>query len=285
VVRAADRYGATVMFGSPGLLDTLSRSGLRMPTVRLVMSAGAPVPRRVQRRTLAMLPDGAQVFTPYGATEALPVASIGSDELLALPEDGICVGRPVPGVDVALIRVTDEPIAAMSDDLLVAPGEVGEVVVRGPVVSPAYADRPEATAVAKLDWDGQVAHRMGDLASWDAEGRLWFAGRKAHVVHTADGPMFSVPCEEVFNLHPAVRRSALVGVGPAGRAEPVLCVQLEAGTSPSADLTAALLALGAADPRTASITRILYKDDFPVDIRHNSKIDRAQLGRWAAGQP
>ena len=285
VVDAADRFGATVMFGSPGLLETLSRSGLRMPTVRRVISAGAPVPRRVQRRTLAMLEPGAQVFTPYGATEALPVASVGSDELLALPEDGICVGRPVQGVDVALVRVTDEPIAAMSDDLLVAPGEVGEVVVRGPVVSRAYADRPEATAVAKLDWDGQVAHRMGDLASWDAEGRLWFAGRKAHVVHTAAGPLYSVPCEEVFNRHPGVRRSALVGVGPAGRAEPVLVVQLEDGTAASDALTAELLALGAADQRTAAITRVLYKDDFPVDIRHNSKIDRPQLGRWAAGQP
>jgi acyl-CoA synthetase (AMP-forming)/AMP-acid ligase II len=285
VVDAAERFGATVMFGSPGLLDTLSRSGLRMPTVRLVMSAGAPVPRRVQRRTLAMLPEGAQVFTPYGATEALPVASIGSDELLALPEHGICVGRPVPDVDVALIRVTDEPIAAMSDDLLVGPGEVGEVVVRGPVVSPAYADRPEATAVAKLDWDGQVAHRMGDLASWDADGRLWFAGRTAHVVHTASGPMYSVPCEEVFNLHASVRRSALVGVGPRGQAEPVLCVQVEEGVTPSPGLTAELLALGAADPRTAAIRRVLYKDAFPVDIRHNSKIDRPQLGRWAAEQP
>ena len=285
VVGAANRFGATVMFGSPALLDTVSRAGGSMPTLRRVISAGAPVPRPVQRRVLAMLPPGAQVHTPYGATEALPVATIGSAELLGLPEDGICVGRPVPGVDLALVRVTDEPLASMSDDLRVGAGEVGEVVVRGPVVSPAYADRPEATAAAKLDWDGQVAHRMGDLASQDAEGRLWFAGRKAHVVHTASGPMFSVPCEEVFNLHPAVRRSALVGVGPAGQAEPVLCVQLETGTSPSPELTAELLALGAADPRTAAVRRLLYKDDFPVDIRHNSKIDRAELGRWAAGQP
>ena len=285
VVDAADRFGATVVFGSPGLLDTLSRGGGRMPTVRRVISAGAPVPRRVQRRVLAMLPDGAQVFTPYGATEALPVTSIGSDELLALPEAGICVGRPVPGVDVALVRITDEPLAALTDDLLVAPGEVGEVVVRGPVVSAAYADRPAATAAAKLDWGGRTAHRMGDLASEDEQGRLWFAGRKAHVVHTAVGPMHSVPCEEVFNLHPAVRRTALVGVGPSGRAEPVLCVQLEGAIAPSPELTAQLLALGAADPRTAPVARVLYRADFPVDIRHNSKIDRPQLARWAAGQP
>ena len=190
-----------------------------MPSLRRVISAGAPVPRSVQRRTLAMLRDGAQVHTPYGATEALPVATIGSAELLTLPEGGICVGRPVPGVDVALLRVTDDAVPEVGPgDLVEGVDEVGEVLVRGPVVSPRYADRPDATAQAKVRWDGQVAHRMGDLASRDAEGRLWFAGRKAHVVHTADGPLHSVPCEEVFNLHPAVRRCALVGVGGRGSA-------------------------------------------------------------------
>ena len=285
VVGAAQRFGATVMFGSPALLDTVSRAGGRMPTLRCVISAGAPVPRRVQRRTLAMLAQGAQVHTPYGATEALPVATIGSDELLSLPETGICVGRPVPGVDVALIRVTDDPITELTPGLRVGPGEIGEVVVRGAVVSPSYAERPEATAAAKLQWDGAPAHRMGDLASWDDQGRLWFAGRKAHVVHTADGPMHSVPCEEVFNLHPAVRRSALVGTGPRGSSTPVLCVELEQGATSSPALTAELLALGAADPRTRPITRVLYPPTFPVDIRHNSKIDRPALGAWAAGQP
>ena len=286
VVRAANRFGATVMFGSPALLDTVSRAGGAMPTLRRVISAGAPVPRSVQRRTLAMLGDGAQIYTPYGATEALPVASIGSDELLGLPEHGICVGRPVPGVDVALIRVTDDPILELTADLLVeGVGEVGEVLVRGPVVSPAYTDRPAATASAKVRWDGQIAHRMGDLASWDKQGRLWFAGRKAHVVHSVDGPMFSVPCEEVFNLHRAVRRSALVGIGPAGHSTPVLCVELEPGIAGNDALTQELLALGRADRRTRSIEVLRYHPGLPVDIRHNSKIDRAKLALWAADQP
>ena len=284
VVSAANRSAATVMFGSPALLDTVSRAGGRMPTLRRVISAGAPVPRDVQRRTLAMLAPGAQVHTPYGATEALPVATIGSAELLGLPDAGICVGRPVPGVDVALIRITDEPIAALTPDLLVSRGEVGEVVVRGPVVSPAYADRPEATAAAKLRWDGELAHRMGDLACEDEQGRLWFAGRKAHVVHTAEGPLHSVPCEEVFNRHPAVRRSALVGLGPAGVSVPVLCVELEPSASPSAGLTQELLALGRTDPRTCGIGNVLYHPRLPVDVRHNSKIDRPRLAVWAAEQ-
>ena len=286
VVRAANRYGATVMFGSPALLDTVSRAGGAMPSLRRVISAGAPVPRSTQRRTLAQLGPGAQVHTPYGATEALPVATIGSAELLGLPEDGICVGRPVPGVDVALIRVTDDTIPELTADLLVTrAGEVGEVLVRGPVVSPAYADRPNATAAAKVRWDGQGAHRMGDLASWDTDGRLWFAGRKAHVVHTAAGPMYSVPCEEVFNVHPAVRRSALVGTGAAGGSTPVLCVELEPGVLPSPLLTQQLLAVGHADARASAVTRVLYHPGLPVDIRHNSKIDRAGLAVWASDQP
>ena len=283
VVDAANRFGATVMFGSPALLDTVSRAGGRMPTLRRVISAGAPVPRTVQRRTLRMLAAGSQIHTPYGATEALPVATIGSDELLTLPEDGICVGRPVPGVDVVLVVVTDDEMPVLTDDLLIRrPGQVGEVLVRGPVVSPAYAERPAATAAAKVDWDGQVAHRMGDLASWDEQGRLWFAGRKAHVVQTAGGPMYSVPCEEVFNQHPDVRRCALVGVGPADRRTPVLVVELENGVTGSAG---ALLEVGRAHQRTASIGRVLFHPHLPVDIRHNSKIDRAALAVWAAGQP
>jgi len=284
VVRAARRFRATVLFGSPALLDTVSRSGGKLRTVRRVVSAGAPVPRAVQRRTLAMLGPGGQVHTPYGATEALPVTTIGSAELLTLPV-GICVGRPVPGVDVTLMRMTDAPVRSLTPDLLVPDGEVGEVVVRGAVVSPRYADRPDATADAKLDWDGRVGHRMGDLASRDTQGRLWFAGRKAHVVHTAQGPLFSVPCEEIFNVHPAVRRSALVGTGPAGSRTPVLCVELEPSATASPALTVELLALGAADGRTARISTVRYHPRFPVDIRHNSKIDRPALAVWAAAQP
>ncbi|HEY2191320.1 MAG TPA: fatty acid CoA ligase family protein [Actinomycetospora sp.] len=285
IVSAANRTGATVMFGSPALLDRLGRgapAGTRMPSLRQVVSAGAPVPRDTQRRVLALLGPGAQVHTPYGATEALPVATIGSDELLGLPDDGICVGRPVPGVDVALMRVTDGPVAALTPDRHVAPGEVGEVVVRGRVVSPAYAERPDATAAAKLSWDGELAHRTGDLASADDDGRLWYAGRVAHVVHTAAGPLHSVPCEEVLNHHPAVRRTALVGVGPETDRTPVVVVEMLTPARLTDAVAAALRARAAADPRTRTITTFLEHPGLPVDPRHNSKIDREALGEWAA---
>lgn len=183
----------------------------------------------------------------------------------------------MPGVDVALMRVSDGPVDTLTPDRHVAPGQVGEVVVSGPVVSPAYADRPEATAAAKLRWDGRLAHRMGDLASADAEGRLWFAGRVAHVVHTADGPLHSVPCEEVLNHHPAVRRCALVGVDRT----PVVVVEMLAGSRLTGEVAEELRALAAADTRTRTITTLLEHPGLPVDPRHNSKIDREALGRWA----
>ncbi|MDL5154455.1 fatty acid CoA ligase family protein [Actinomycetospora termitidis] len=287
LVRAANRSGATVMFGSPAVLDRLGRgapAGTTLPTLRQVISAGAPVPRDVQRRVLDLLPPGAQVHTPYGATEALPVATIGSDELLDLPDDGICVGRPTPGVDVTLIRPTPGPIAELTASMQVGPGEVGEVVVRGPVVSPAYAERPEATAAAKLRWDGRLAHRMGDLASADDDGRLWFAGRVAHVVHTVDGPLYSVPCEEVLNHHPAVRRTALVGIGPEDDRTPVAVVEMLPGSRLTAEVADELRGLAEADPRTKPIRTMLEHPGLPVDPRHNSKIDREALGRWAAAE-
>jgi acyl-coenzyme A synthetase/AMP-(fatty) acid ligase len=87
IIEAAEEFGATNMFGSPALLDTVGRygadHGVKLSTLRRVISAGAPVPAAVMKRFLGMLPQGAEVLTPYGATECLPVACISSREVLA----------------------------------------------------------------------------------------------------------------------------------------------------------------------------------------------------------
>ena len=108
-------------------------------------------------------------------------------------------------------------------------GEIGEIVVKGPAVSKAYYNRPEATALAKVAGADAVGfhHRMGDLGYLDEQGRLWMCGRKSHRVVAEHGTLFTVPCEAVFNTHPNVFRTALVGVGKSGIARPVLCVELE----------------------------------------------------------
>lgn len=291
-------WGVTNLFGSPALLRRLVSAGSekpkRLPTLRRVISAGAPVPADVLEQLAALLPEGTQIFTPYGATEALPVCSIGSDEILGetryrtVAGAGVCVGRPVAGMTVQIIRVCDEPIPLWRDDLLLPPGEIGEIVVRGPVVTRTYFNRPEATALHKIadPASGAFFHRMGDVGYFDEQGRLWFCGRKAHRVVTAHGTLFTIPCEAVFNAHPQVLRTALVGVGPAGAARPVLCVELkkEASTANRDQLCRELRALAESRPHTREIATFLVHPGFPVDVRHNSKIVREKLAVWAARQ-
>jgi len=164
-------------------------------------------------------------------------------------------------------------------------GEIGEIAVSGPIVTREYYKRPEATALAKIRADdGTIWHRMGDCGRIDASGRLWFCGRKAHRVETGSRTLFTIPCEAVFNQHPKVFRTALVGIGPRGSQTPVLCVELEksAGALDETALATELRALGATHSHTRDITRILFHPAFPVDVRHNAKIGREQLALWAS---
>jgi acyl-CoA synthetase (AMP-forming)/AMP-acid ligase II len=296
IIEAIRDNDVTNMFGSPALLDRVARygqaRGVKLPSLRRVISAGAPVPPVTLERFGSLLEAEAEIHTPYGATEALPVTSIGSREILGQTREesarggGTCVGRPVPGMAVRVIEISDQPIESWSDDLVMPTGEIGEIVVRGPVVTPEYCTDPAATRLAKIRAGSNAWHRMGDVGRFDEQGRLWFCGRKAHRVVTADGTMFTVPCEAVFNRHPRVFRSALVGVGAPPRQRPVMCVELEAGDDGSgkAQLTEELLATAWRHDLTRSIETILYHPAFPVDIRHNAKIFREKLAVWAAGK-
>jgi len=295
---AVETFGVTNLFGSPALVRRLGdyghAHGLRLPSLRRVISAGAPVPARVVERCAAMLAPGVQVFTPYGATEALPVCSVGSDEILRETRyatdrgAGVCVGRPAPGMRVEVVPVHPDPIAEWSETLPLSDGVVGEVVALGPVVTRGYFGRDDATRQAKIPTgagDGPVWHRMGDLGYRDDSGRYWFCGRKAHRVVTAAGPLDTIPCEAVFNTHPDVARTALVGVGPAGSARPVLCIEPKVwplGRGDRDRIAAELRAVGAGHDHTRAIDRFLFHRSFPVDVRHNAKIFREKLALWAA---
>lgn len=291
LVRLLQKHRAQQLFASPALLDKLGRFGERygiaLPDLKRVMSAGAPVPAKTVARVTKMLAPGVQVYTPYGATEALPVALIGSDEILhgtaaaCADGKGTCVGRPVPGLDVALIAVSDAPLAAWDESLRLPAGVVGEVTVQGPVVSPRYWKRPEADAAAKVGG----RHRMGDLGRFDGDGRLWFLGRKSQRVRASHGDLPTEAVEGVFNALPAVRRSALVGVGPAGAQTPVLCVEREPGAPIGEEsLRRQLLELAQRREHTRAVRAVLFHPAFPVDARHNAKIYREKLAVWAAGE-
>jgi len=283
------------LFGSPALLNRVGRfyegSEVRWPSLRRILSAGAPVSSAIIERFAQRLAPGVQIFTPYGATESLPVAIIGSDEILRETRQktaegaGTCVGRPVEGMQVSIIRITDEPIPTWDPSLQVSPGEIGEIVVDGLNVTQEYFHRPDLTSLSKIHdpATGRMRHRMGDVGYFDEQGRIWFCGRKSHRVVTATGVHFTEPVEGIFNTHPAVFRTALVGVDRGSGIEPALCVECEAGrrSEPLDPLTRELLEIGDRYLQTRSIKTILYHDAFPVDIRHNSKIFREKLAVWA----
>ncbi len=322
IVAAIEAHGCTHMFGSPALLKRVAAHGVerhvRCTSIKRVITAGAPIPPSVLGDMHRIIAEDGEVFTPYGATESLPVCSIGSREILRETAErteqgaGTCVGRPLAGIDVRIIPISDTPIGAWSDDLSLPSGEIGEVAVRGPIVTREYWNNASATDHAKIRDDNQIWHRMGDLGWLDGAGRLWFCGRKAHRVVVgaaetvgpvtggvaddaggtsvpatkyADRVLFTVPCEAIFNQHPAVARSALVGV-PAGNSSSqvaVICVELteQHRSFDREQLRSELLKRAAQHPHTRPIRHVLVHPRFPVDVRHNAKIFREKLAVWA----
>jgi acyl-CoA synthetase (AMP-forming)/AMP-acid ligase II len=295
IVQALAMHNCKSMYGSPALLENLARygaeTGTKLPAVKRIITAGAPVRADLMEAMHLMLPEDARIHTPYGATEVLPVSDIDSKEILTETRriseagGGTCVGRPLAGMEIRIIGITEKALANVKDAVRVPRGQIGEIAVKGPVATKEYFQNPVATRAAKMqDADGGIWHRMGDLGYLDDTGRLWFCGRKAHRVETARGTLFTIPCEALFNVHPRVRRSALVGVGEAGSKRPVIIIELKQGDAGGGNdrLTEEILAIARAGAITREIKTVLYHPGFPVDIRHNAKIFREQLTVWAA---
>ncbi len=292
IIRVMRDLGNQTSFGSPTLWSKLAehcrQAGESLPHLRRVFMAGAPVSQATLDLVKAACPQ-AESFTPYGATEALPVTLAAAADLRAHPpvlavsgEQGTPVGRAIDGVSLRVVHPLAGPAAA---PLVDCPERViGEIVVSGPTVSREYLCRPEANAASKVRDGERVWHRMGDMGYLDGSGQLYFCGRRAHMVATTDRVFHSVPVENVFNRHPEVSRTALIGIDgmPAVVVEP-------RSRSLDADarrrLAGELRAIGAGDEVTAPIRRFYFHHSFPVDARHNAKIFRDRLAVWAATQP
>ena len=306
IVRAIRQENVTNSFGSPTLWRKIGEhcvaEKITLPSLRRVLCAGAPVPAALWKSSSAFLPRG-QLHSPYGATEALPVASVSSREIDPTTTRGACVGRPISGIDVRIIAVIDGPVAALADTRELPRGEIGEMIVRGPVVTQSYDALPAATAAAKisdasvvlrsaaqpsaldapLSGTGAVWHRMGDCGYLDADGRLWFVGRKVERVEAHQGTLHTEPCEQVFRCHPRVTRCALVGLGERGRQRPALIVEAVVKDSAAARVFAReLRVLALAHAHTTPVKIFYFHPKFPVDVRHNAKIHRLTLAQWAA---
>jgi acyl-CoA synthetase (AMP-forming)/AMP-acid ligase II len=304
-IRSIKDWRVSYSFGSPAIWNVVSRycieKKITLP-VRKILMAGAPVPGELIERVRRIMPSDGEIYTPYGATESLPSASITGKEILAETWEhtrmgkGTCVGRPLPGMSIEIIEPVDGPLDDWSKATVLTMDTIGEIVVKGPVVTRAYDHNEAETRLAKIpDTNGSedglrdgagdgVWHRMGDMGYLDKQGRLWFCGRKAHRVLTEEGPMYTVCCEAIFNEHPKVFRSALVGMGEPGEQKPIMTVELHKKMKKTKDerrLCADLQRLAAANPLTDKIETFMVFSAFPVDIRHNAKIFREKLAVWA----
>ncbi len=297
LVQTINRFDVTNIFGSPALLNVLGRytetNNIRLPSLRRVISAGAAMPVATIRRLQKTLSADAEVYTPYGATECLPVACVSGTELDDRVEqrtasgEGTCIGRPVTPNLVKIIPVSDDVVDSFDDTVELPVGITGEIVVHGPTSTDSYWQREQQTLLAKIvDSRERIWHRMGDAGYFDTEGRLWYCGRKSQRVVNQREVMFADQIEAIFNVHPEVARTALVGIGMSKHQTPVLCVELlkKVNAHRQERIRIDLLQLGRNHHATKSIQDILFHKSFPVDIRHNAKIGREQLAVWAAAK-
>ncbi|MDO4584310.1 MAG: fatty acid CoA ligase family protein [Planctomycetia bacterium] len=296
ILEAVRDWKVSQSFGSPAIWKAVGEwcvaRNETLPEIRMILSAGAPVPVPVLKTIQKIIHPEGEIHTPYGATEALPVATIAASEILSETAEktcqgaGVCVGRKFPSISWKVIRITDEPLPEWSQIEELPPGEIGELMVTGPQITREYVTHREVNALAKVaenlpDGTLRIWHRMGDVGYLDKQERFWFCGRKAHRVETERETLFTIPVEAIFNNHPAVSRSALVGISQHGKTVPVMIVELEKTVPATENLRKELLAWGKANSLTRSIEKLLFHPSFPVDIRHNAKIFREKLSLWA----
>jgi len=313
IVRAAKRWKITQSFASPALwnrvADYCAKTGERINTLHRAISAGAPVSAKILAKVKPCIHSEGEIFTPYGATEALPTAVISATEVLnetaAQTEQGkgVCVGKKFPSITWKVIAITDSPLQwneiqelppiKRAGDYVAG---IGELLVTGRQVTKEYVNRPEANAAAKIkDNEGRIWHRMGDVGYLDEQDRFWFCGRKAHRVITAERTYFSIPCEAIFNRHPKVYRSALADSLIDGRRQtadgsrrgglPRMFIEplpehFPKNEAERKQLLKELRELGQSSPLTESITEFRLLHSFPVDVRHNVKINRELLATY-----
>lgn len=276
--------------GSPSIWEKVGKyclkHDLQLPSVKQVVMFGAPVRSEIHEMFKKILPEG-DTYTPYGATESLPVSLISGSEILGLKSEktkrgaGTCIGKAVPGIEIKIIKASDIPETEIHE---VGAEEIGEIVVSGLQVTPGYFEMPEENLKAKIIQNGKLWHRIGDVGYMDKDQNLWFLGRKAHRVKIDESlTHYPIRVEAIFNQHPAIKRSALIHVTRNGSITPALAIERHDGnTRLDPVFKGELDTLAQASYHTHMIQEFFLHPSFPMDVRHNIKIDRSKLSKWAS---
>ncbi len=271
--------GATFIAGSPAIWKNVANycieKKITLPSVKYLVMFGAPIPLSLHEAFEEILPNG-DTYTPYGATECLPVANISASELRGeitskmLNGMGTCVGHPAPDTEIKIIEITDENIKREEDFNEMPAKRLGEICVLSRTVTPEYVGMPEKTAEAKVQaLDGRLWHRMGDIGFKDEEGRLWFCGRKSHRIDLDDHVIGTIPIESLINQIPGVSKSALV----CPKKDPIIVIEGKRSGSLEKEIKVKIQQ----DDRLSEVKGMAFLEQFPVDVRHNIKIDRLKI--------
>ena len=279
----------TFVAGSPSIWQKVGKycleKNITLPSVKQVVMFGAPVRTEIHEMFKKILVNG-DTYTPYGATESLPVSLISGTEILDGKANatklgaGTCIGKAVPGIEIKIINTSDIPETHLNE---MKSGDIGEIIVSGLQVTPAYFEMPEETQKAKIIVDGKLWHRIGDVGYLDQQNNLWFLGRKTHRVKVDSSTThYSIRVEAIFNQHPEIKRSALIQILKNNSVTPALAIERHDGqTSLSESFKKDLEQLAESSAHTRMIHDFFLHPSFPVDVRHNIKIDRSKLSKWA----
>jgi len=278
---------ATFIAGSPAIWENLANycleHNITLPHVKFVVMFGAPVRIELHEKFQKILPHGT-TYTPYGATECLPVSCISGREILAQHKEksldgaGICVGRAFDGVEIFIVKRSNDVIQSIDQNNICAAFEIGEIVIHSATVTPRYFEREDQTKLAKIYQNGKVYHRMGDVGYLDHENNLWFCGRKNHVVDTQTKTYYPDCAEIFFNQHPMIEKSALIAYKKNQQIYPAMVIERKKGMSHvPQDMHDHLKQIADMHEQTLGIEHFFFATEFPVDVRHNIKIQREKL--------
>ncbi|MEO6097929.1 MAG: AMP-binding protein [Fibrobacteria bacterium] len=307
VVTQAQAWKPEMMSGSPAYLEAVADAALAarvvLDSVKMLFTGGAPITAKALEK-LTRVWTRAEIVVIYGSTEAEPVSSLGTGELLRECRPlsarglGFCVGYPVPSLRVILIPLDfrdseTEDLEAMG----LSVGRVGEIAVRGPHVNTEYWNNAPGERANKIRTPAGIWHRMGDAGYFDAKGRLWVVGR-AHAAlpnphYRVQGPqgisasradpapsdwewIFPYQVECVVDEMLKVRKSAYLKAMGAHW----VVVETVDGSLDDPDLAAAIRsALG-----DFPLAGVRFINRLPVDQRHNSKVEYAKVKALLEGK-
>lgn len=293
IAKVVNDCGVTFSFGSPAVWGKIARfcvdHGIHFPKLKQLLVAGAPSSATTLRLFRKIVPNG-RFYTPLGATECTPITTISSDEMdeaiLSRQESGggFCVGKPTRNHTIRMIGITDDDLPMISAAKILGEGDIGEIIVKGPVVTKLYYENELATRKAKIyESNGEVWHRTGDVGYFDDQGRIWFCGRKAHICNYGDETYYSVKVEYCFNGLTGINRVALVNIFLDGQKVLALCIeptQRFMGPTARHRIVANIVQVARSYHIPLKVIAF-YPRQFPVDKRHHAKIERHLLAKWA----